>query len=720
MHRLGLTIPGGHRYTDFLVNEILPSGEVLHLRSLKAPKASGQSSSSKAESAQVSADRGKHTAQLDSVPAAPRTSNEEDSGTSELPEKFSTQALGMENSEMDSSKSTFDVMSLHCSRYRGMLTYIQPSAEDEALLESFFGKEITKGVIDLHRRVIRSPQAKPRDLGNVVSDVINDRGLRTKIHEALRRIFASRLDSFTNANGAMDISAAPPRSKQCSNRDRWGRGRAPNQPQGKLGWNDLGGEYLHFSIYKENKDTMEVISFIARALKLNPRSFQFAGTKDRRGVTVQRASVFRVFADRLAATNRTLRNSAIGDYKYEIGKLSLGDSSGNEFVITLRECALSTGPSSAEEIGEAVKALMESVQKNGFINYYGLQRFGTFSTRTDTVGLFMLKGDFKAACDAILHYEAADLAENQDSSDQNDYAKRDSQGRADAIHIFQITGNASAALNKLPRKFSAEVNVIQHLGRPGNGNDFYGALQMIPRNARLMYVHAYQSLVWNYATSQRWKLFGDKVVEGDLVMIDERNEPEHDEVDADGEVVIHPSADDSATTQEDMFPQARPLTAEDAASGDYSIFDVVLPLPGYDVVYPKNEMTDFYKLFMASEQGGGLDPFDMRRKWKDVSLSGSYRKILGKAGGDCSAEAKTYVRDDEQFVQTDLDILKGSGKDSGKNEDSVAEETGEGRETKTAVVLKFQLGSSQYATMALRELMKGGAVAYKHDFGGGK
>jgi tRNA pseudouridine13 synthase len=613
---------------------------------------------------------------------------------------------------------------------------LKPSAEDEALLESFFGKGTAKEVIELHRSIIRSPHAKSRDLGHVVTDVITDRPLRTKIHEALRRIFASRLESFTNADGAMDISAAPPRSYQGNNTSRgWSRtqgGRTenpnPNPTQAKLGWHELGGEYLHFSIYKENKDTMEVISFIARHLKLNARNFQFAGTKDRRGVTVQRASVHRLYADRLAACNRQLRGTSVGDYKYEKDKLSLGDSEGNEFVITLRECVLPNGDSSIEGISSAVTSSIESFRLNGFINYYGLQRFGTFTTRTDTVGLHMLKGDFKAACDAILHYEPSDLPCNQDSSaGRNDRSTYDTQSRADAIRIFQTTNKTRDALNMLPRKFATEYNVMKHLGHPDNGNDFYGALQMIQRNMRLMYVHAYQSLVWNFAASHRWKLFKDKVVKGDLVMIKEHAaEVKQDEVDIDGEVVVHVSVDDSATTRDEMFPRARPLTAEEAASGEYSIFDVVLPQPGYDIIYPKNEMTDFYKTFMASEQGGGLDPFDMYRKWKDISLSGSYRKLLAKSGPECSAEVHKYFQDDQQFVLTDLDILNKKREIDIRTETNtmgptpVIEQAGEGDVAKTAVVLKFQLGSSQYATMALRELMKGGATTYKHDFGVGK
>ena len=35
-------------------------------------------------------------------------------------------------------------------------------------------------------------------------------------------------------------------------------------------------------------------------------------------------------------------------------------------------------------------------------------------------------------------------------------------------------------------------------------------------------------------------------------------------------------------------PRVKALTAEDIASGKYTIFDVVLPMPGYSVVYPEH------------------------------------------------------------------------------------------------------------------------------------
>ena len=628
-------------------------------------------------------------------------------------------------------------------------------------MASFFDLEVIQQIVALFNRILDSPHRKAKDYGNVKSAPITDRELRTKIHQELRRIFASRLESYTDDDGSMVISAAVQRNQWVNQRggDHGSGGRTDSgrqrQQRGNPGWKDLGGEYLHFTLYKENKDTMEVVSYLARQLKVQAKTFQFAGTKDRRAVTAQRVSVYRVYADRMASVGRTLRNAKIGNYDYQPRGLELGELTGNEFVITLRDCQFADVESESVERQIAaftgiVSSSVEYLNGKGYLNYYGLQRFGTFSTRTDTIGKKMLQGDFKGAVDAILRFDPFTLEAAQDSSSTIDTISSDDKARATAIHSFQTTGKAYPALEILPRKFSAESSLIRHLGVVGRSKDYLGALQTIPRNLRLMYVHAHQSLIWNLAASHRWRNGHTALLRGDLVLVEEHKDKsswtnETQNIDADGEVVIQPAVEDSAAPEEERFVRARPLSDEDLASGKYSIYDIVLPLPGFDILYPENLLKDFYEPFMASERGGGLDPHSMRRPWKDISLSGSYRKLLAKPAQDISFEIRTYTKDDEQFVETDLDRIhkdvhpdnyqstalddrNGTGPVDERQDANKAEQASvngkDDQETvkqKIAVILRMQLGSSQYATMVLRELMKlGGVKPHKPDFGGGR
>lgn len=628
-----------------------------------------------------------------------------------------------------------------------------------------------------------------------------DRHTRSKIHQDIRQIFESRLETATNNDGAMVITAMPEKStfygrtpmdgihgdghrgdRNHGRNDRSRGGNRNNRLEGggwvnkRDQWAELGGDYLHFSLYKENKDTMESIFYLSKILNMKPSAFQFAGTKDRRGVTVQRVSVYRVFAERMVDAGRALRNAKIGNFEYMPHPLQLGELTGNEFVITLRDCDFHYPiPVDSETLVDTARAVVRdaitNLATNGFINYYGLQRFGTFATSTDEVGVKMLQGDFEAAVDSILQFNPASLEVAQDPmASTGDKVSQDDRSRAIAINTFKTTGKAYPAMNDLPRKFSAESCIIKHLGQKNNAHDFLGAIQAVTRNMRLLYVHAYQSLVWNMVASERWRRFGPTVVEGDLVVIDEhkdKTEPQskHANIDNDGEAIVRPSEDDRATDPEDMFTRARALSKEEAESGMYSIFDIVLPSPGYDIIYPANEMGKYYETFMASERGGGLDPHNMRRKWKDISLSGSYRKLLARPGEDFSFDIKVYQNEDEQFVETDADRLEKAkkkrvdaqhsrsaplcddpaktavdcnetytvaegSKSEPKHENSSSVDSEPGGVSlnggpyhgyKIAVILKLQLGSSQYATMALRELMKhGGARAYKPDFGGGR
>lgn len=591
------------------------------------------------------------------------------------------------------------------------------SEEDNALLVEYFGAENAAKIVALHQRAMTNSKTKPADLGKVMA-AISDRDLRTKIHQAIRRIFNSQLESSTDAEGVLAITAAPSRNKRNA---QGGGGRGGRPRDNRPNWEELGGQYLHFTIYKENRDTMEVISALARMLKMRPKGFEFAGTKDRRGVTAQRACVRHVHAHRLAGLNSNLRNVVVGDFEHQKHGLDLGDLKGNEFVITLRECEipgvdLSDPQAAIAKASELVGSSLKNLHQRGYLNYYGLQRFGSFSARTDTVGVKMLQGDFKSACETVLQYSPHVLEAAKEGEASKALISTDDKSRAEAIHLFETGGNTHDALEKLPRKFSAESMLIRHLAH--SENDYKGALQTIPRNLRLMYVHAYQSMVWNFAVGERWRLYGDRVVEGDLVIVhehrdkDANTEVEAATVDADGEVIVVPEGENSAFAPEDMFTRARALTADEAASGEYSIFDIVLPLPGFDIIYPTNQLTDFYRRFMGSEQGGHLDPLDMRRSWRDISLSGSYRKIFSRMGSDFSFDVKLYSDDNEQFVQTDLEKLKHGDKDAPVSSEVAGD--------KLAVVLKFQLASSQYATMALRELTKGKVKAYKPDLGGGR
>ena len=87
-----------------------------------------------------------------------------------------------------------------------------------------------------------------------------------------------------------------------------------------------------------------------------------------------------------------------------------------------------------------------------------------------------------------------------------------------------------------------------------------------------MYLHAYQSFIWNEAVSKRIELFGLKPCVGDLVQI-EKSWKHRTGNKSDG----NNSSNDGVEF----------VTSENIKM--FSINDVVLPLPGHSVLYPKNK-----------------------------------------------------------------------------------------------------------------------------------
>lgn len=411
----------------------------------------------------------------------------------------------------------------------------------------------------------------------------------------------------------------------------------------QLSFKKLGGDQLHFTLYKENKDTMDALHLIGRMLRIRPNNFGFAGTKDRRAATVQRVSIPRVRHEVLDFLNSQIPAIKMGDYRYSQHPIQLGDHGGNEFKITVKNVKLTSEDAiplqrRVQLTKEAVEAAMTGLAKNGFINYYGLQRFGTHLIGTHDLGKLMLMEKYEDVVNGLLHVDEDFMNQVMNGSGQEAQMNRDAASRARAIHTWKTTGNADKALEILPKRFGAESSVITRLKR--NNKDFHGAILAITRSVRNLYLHAYQSYVWNHAASYRWSKHGSKVMAGDLVLIT----PE----------------DSAATGQdgEDEYQRARPLSEEEAASGKYTVFDIVLPGPGFDVVYPENDVGDFYVEFMQKPENGGLDPQRMRRTTKDFSLSGTYRHFVGRFKTEPKWEVRTYLDDNEQMRPTDVDLIE--------------------------------------------------------------
>lgn len=146
-------------------------------------------------------------------------------------------------------------------------------------------------------------------------------------------------------------------------------------------------EYLYFIVHKENLDTMFAATNLAQNLSVNVSALSYAGTKDKRGKTSQWMCIRKREPEKIARAAEKLTNIHVGNFMFKATPLKLGLLKGNRFRVALRHI---TVPESV------IETSMDNFKANGFINYYGLQRFGNCaSIPTHRIGLTLLRGQFK-------------------------------------------------------------------------------------------------------------------------------------------------------------------------------------------------------------------------------------------------------------------------------------------------------------------------------------
>ncbi|XP_054029815.1 pseudouridylate synthase 7 homolog isoform X1 [Dryobates pubescens] len=358
---------------------------------------------------------------------------------------------------------------------------------------------------------------------SVAIEVIEDtKEKRTVIHQAVKSLFPGLETKTEDRDGKRYIIAYHAAGKKAL-----AKVRTATDPR-KHSWPKSRGSYCHFILYKENKDTMDAINVLSKFLRVKPNIFSYMGTKDKRAITVQEIAVLRITAQRLAHLNKCLMNFKLGNFSYKNHPLKLGELQGNHFTVVLRNI---TGTD------DQIEQAMHSLREIGFINYYGMQRFGTTAVPTYQIGRAILQNNWNEVMDLILKPRPG-AEKGYLVKCREEWAK---------------TKDPAAALKKLPVKRCVEGQLLRGLLKYGMKN-IISAFGIIPRNNRLMYIHSYQSYVWNNMVSKRIEEYGLRAVPGDLILK--------------GATAVH---------------------IKEGDVDNYTIHDIVMPLPGFDVIYPKHK-----------------------------------------------------------------------------------------------------------------------------------
>ena len=259
-------------------------------------------------------------------------------------------------------------------------------------------------------------------------------------------------------------------------------------------------KYIEFKVRKKNIDTFEAVRRIASKLNHVQDFIGFAGMKDKRAITCQRMSYSVKFEKELKSMK--FNNMKLFDFRYIKKRVKLGDLYGNSFTLVIRNIS--------ESIKE-IKNLMESkynkiINGIGAFNFYGLQRFGEVRPITHTCGKFLLKKDIEGCVKTYLC---------QTFDGENTLHK---EFRLNLLKNWDL----KQARKEIPKNLYYEMRILDVLIKTKDFNKAFGAF---PSDLRRLFIHAYQSYLFNKYLSIKSKIFLEKegFEFGDQVLILDEN-----------------------------------------------------------------------------------------------------------------------------------------------------------------------------------------------------
>ena len=258
---------------------------------------------------------------------------------------------------------------------------------------------------------------------------------------------------------------------------------------------DEKGRYTIARVTSNNWETNRMIRLMGKFMGISRERIGFAGTKDKRAVTSQLMS----FDGPPDLLNRVdLKDIGFSDIYTSKKPVKLGDLTGNSFSVRVRD--IETEMSEVPEILDSVVSDVKST--GGFPNYFGVQRFGVVRPVTHLVGEQIIRGNLEGAVRTYLS-EPSEF-----ESEEIIAVRKELTEREDWKNLLGL----------MPESLGFEKTMVGHL--MNNPDDWAGSISVLPKNLQMMFVHAYQSYLFNIMLSKRMErgLPLNLPVEGDTVI----------------------------------------------------------------------------------------------------------------------------------------------------------------------------------------------------------
>ncbi|MFX0077998.1 MAG: tRNA pseudouridine(13) synthase TruD [Candidatus Hermodarchaeota archaeon] len=361
---------------------------------------------------------------------------------------------------------------------------------------------------------------------------------------------------------------------------------------------DQAGKFTVFYLVKRNLDSIQAIRRLSRSMGVSYKRFSYAGIKDRRAVTSQRVS-FRGSPQDLIG--REIAGIQILHPHRAKQSIVPGALQGNRFTITIREVNLS-----AKKAQSRVESIQKEIQSaGGALNFYGPQRFGIIRPNTHLIGKQLILENYKEAIQILLE---GGVEPTEVSNDSN--AEKSTEDMPYGLYERAVTHY----LNKHP-------------------DDYKGAFQVIPRDLARLYVHAYQSYIFNKTISRR-------VTQGISLQ----------------EPTIGDYAKPIAGEIHTVRPVTKDVISQIATAVREGTHQIVIPIVGFDFERISFEglMGEIITTILEKEK---ITPAQFRLKdLPTLSSRGTFRPLLVNPSNYHSSILKT----EETAVQICFDLLKGS------------------------------------------------------------